>query len=281
MGIACSVVLSAGAAVPAEPGKATPAPAAAPDRKPGFHGLVRLGAKVRGEYGIWEASLLARNEKGKTVPEKAVLEIPSELPILVDRKIVLEDLAAEETALILGREIERDVQSKVSKSGETRGGQDRQIQNARVILAGRDVEANEEYREGRDKSTRWFRTEVKSSGAGLWVKHKDSEYRVTLDRGAALLKRIRGERKLLRPGAMVLVKAEKKAAAKDDEKKDRASGDGGKAAAGDDGKKAAAPVEGKKAGAAEGKAPAKTVYVCTLLVVIDPQSGKVYEAILP
>jgi hypothetical protein len=253
--VAANLALITGPAPSAEK-EAPPPPekeAPSPPKKV-FLGLARLGPAVRGELGVFEATLYSRDEKGKTVNEKAILEVPSELPILVDGKVPIEDLTAGDTAFILGREVDREVQSKSSKSGDVQAGRDRQIQNARAILAGQSVEVNEAYREGRDKSTQWHKTEVKMSGFGLWVKFKDHEYRVTLERTAPILKRTRGERKVLKAGSTFLVKAEE-------------------GEAGADAKKAPAPG---------GKAAAKTARLtCKLVVLIDTQQGKVYEAVLP
>ena len=101
---------------PPPPKKEAPSPP-----KKVFHGLARLGPAVRGEPGVFEATLYSRDEKGKTATEKAILEVPAELPILFDGKRLIEDLTAGDTAFVLGREVERDVQTKSSKTGEVQG----------------------------------------------------------------------------------------------------------------------------------------------------------------
>jgi hypothetical protein len=193
----------------AEPAEA-PEPAA---RSSGdFYHWGKLGIPVSGTEDFVVLSYTYLDEKKKKVSEKTMVQISESADLCADQQIRLEDLKESESVYILGKRVERDVPSRRGGAGGAGGaggnsrGKDYQIQAARVILAGEDLDVNLRFEDPKDKSIKWHKAVVTKSSAGLSVRYENNEHRVTLETGAPILRRVKCEKKLFKSGRYVLVK---------------------------------------------------------------------------
>lgn len=185
------------------------APAPAPKAGGSFHHWGKLGVPVPGTEGFVVLSYTHLDDKGKKVSEKTMVQVSENADLLADQQIRLEDLKESESVYIFGKRVERDVPSRRTGGagglGGNSRGKDYQIQAARVILAGENLDVNLRFEDPKDKSVKWHKAVVTRSTAGLSVRCENNEHRVTLETGAPVLRRVKCDQKLFRSGRYVLV----------------------------------------------------------------------------
>lgn len=186
-------------------------------KKADLRHIAKLGSPVRGSDGFFAVTYYYTDEKGKRKSKKAFVKIDDKVSVYVDRQSRIEDLEPGKTAHVFGRVVEREVHDRDGGKGGgglsgSHRGKDRQIQNARVILSGDELETNPAFKDPKDKAVKWVQATVSMSNVGLWVKREGEEYRVTLLRRAPILRRTKAsasERKLLKSGRYVHLIAKK------------------------------------------------------------------------
>jgi hypothetical protein len=232
----------------------------------------KLGSPVKGVEGVFEFTYYVKDEKGKQKSMSAQVKVDEALKPWVDRRVKAEQLAEGESLYILGRQVAHEVQGGGrggggggggggGLGGGNYGGRDRQIQNALILLAGKELEVNKKYKDPKDAEAKWLQAVVTSQKGGLWVKLSEEPHKVVLSRTATVLKRMEGDKKLLKKGVYVHVR----------------------------GKKLDAPAEGEAAAdgkAANGKAKdskgEKESFEAERVVVLDPALvNTVYPALFP
>jgi hypothetical protein len=213
-------------------------------------GWGRLGSLVTGTKDIYKLTCYQRNKKGQLDSVKTLVQIPGDAELCADLSIRLEDLVVGEPVWILGRNMTYDIPSRRGGGlGGTSRGKDRQLQNAQVLLAGKDIQVNQQYRDPKDSSIKWHKATVTKSTAGLWVESEGEKFRVTLEPSAPILRRSECDRKLVKAGAHVHAV----------------------------GKETVLPPEVNKKNVTE-----STVYKCRRVVVLDPRYVKtIYAAVFP
>ena len=183
-------------------------------------GWGRLGSLVTGTKDLYKLTLYQKNKKGQLESVKTLVQIPGDAELCVDQSIRLEDLVAGEPVWILGRNMTYDIPSRRGGGlGGTSSGKDRQLQNAQVLLAGKEIQVNQQYRDPKDSSVKWHRATVTKSTGGLSVESEGEKFRVTLEPSAPILRRSECDRKLVKSGAYVYVAGKQTALPPDMNKK--------------------------------------------------------------
>lgn len=167
----------------------------------------KLGKAVKDAEGFWELASYGTDAKGRRTTEKVLIEIAESTQLFADSPIRLEDLKSGDEIWLFGKAVQRDVLSK--RGAKDRRGTDRVIQAVRAILAGEGLSVNQSFADPKDPSFRWLKATVSDSSAGLRVHYQGQEYRVTLEKDAALLRRSDCPRKALKSGVYVQVFGEK------------------------------------------------------------------------
>ena len=189
-------------------------------QRPDIETVASLKKPVDKGSDVWEISYAKPDRKGRLRKTKARLEIPHDVAFYRDRQIRLRDLSVEEEIWVFGRPVEREVADRDGsglggggRGGGGRGGgaggaggiggagnrpprKDRQIQAARFILVGDDIEAPERYRNKKAPGFRWVRAEVEAVHGGLWVKYEGESYRVAMEKRHSVLRRTKIDRPL-------------------------------------------------------------------------------------
>ncbi|MEM7234247.1 MAG: hypothetical protein AAF517_18865 [Planctomycetota bacterium] len=177
----------------------------------------KLGKAIKGSDGFYEITYyVSPGPKKKPKPVKAFVKIAEDCTVFHDRAIKVEQIKAGSNLHIFGKPVERDVPNR-GGGGVNRGGTDRQIQNAQVVLCG-DTESfdiDERYKHPKLDDMKWLKAEAEQSKGGLSVKFGLSPYRVVLGKRSPVLLRqkvkrtVKLDKKLLRSGAMIRIFANK------------------------------------------------------------------------
>lgn len=231
--------------------KKSPEAARSPGMSSGdLDGWGRLGSLLTGTKDFHKLTIYQKNKKGQLESVKTLVQVPEDAALHADQPIRLEDLTVGEGVWILGRNMTYDIPSRrgAGLGGSSRG-KDRQLQNAQVLLAGKEIQVNQQYRDPKDSGVKWHRATVTKSTAGLWVESEGEKFRVTLEPSAPILRRAQCDRKLLKSGVHVHVA----------------------------GKETALPPDLNKKNVTEG-----TAYKARRVVILDPRYIKtVYAAVFP
>ncbi len=161
----------------------------------------QLGKLVKGSADFYELTYYKKTGEGrkaKVTKTKAFLKIPAETLLYEDIRIRLGQLKENEDVVIFGKHVSRDVPDQ---TGRGRRGVDSQIQNASVVLSGElhgRLPFNRQFSDPRRSGHKWCEAKVTKSGGGLAVDYEGINSRVTMARGAPILKRMKANRKRLR-----------------------------------------------------------------------------------
>ena len=158
-----------------------------------------LGKPIKGSdfYEITYYKKTGSGRKAKVKKTKAFLEVTSKSVIYRDARIGIGQLEPEQDVRIFGKPVSRQVPGGGGRGGGrggggAGGGVDSQIQNARVVLSG-DVHNNlpfdKEFVDPKARGYKWLEAKVTKSGGGLWVTSLGTDNRVTMAKGAPILKR--------------------------------------------------------------------------------------------
>ena len=171
----------------------------------------KLGSNPRGKKEYFEFSYSEIGEKGKPVKKKIWLKVESGTHLYRDVRATLANFKEGEELRIFGKPVERRGYGKRL----------RLIQATRIIIGGEEVEVNESFADPKDKDFKWVTGTVAQTGKALKVNYSGGEYKVTLERRAAIIKRLPGEQKRdVKKNAMVIITANETEEASPDEKKD-------------------------------------------------------------
>ena len=164
-------------------------------------GWGQLGQPVKGSEDFYEITYYKRTGKKtgstgrvKVKKTRAFLKITSKTLLYEDRRIPMEQLKPDEDLRIFGKPVSRQVPNRggVGRGGVGQGGVDSQIQNARVVLSA-DLHGklpfDSEFKDPRYPEHKWLDVQVTKNGGGLWVKSLGVDNRVTMAKGAPILKR--------------------------------------------------------------------------------------------
>lgn len=136
--------------------------------------------------------------KVKVKKTKAFLKVTSKTLIYQDTRVPIAGLKASEDVRIFGKPVSRRVPDR---GGAGRGGVDSQIQNARVVLSGdlhNRLPFNKEFYDPAAPGLKWIDAQITKTGGGLWAKTVGVDNRVTMAKGAPILKRAKVNSKRLK-----------------------------------------------------------------------------------
>lgn len=176
-------------------------------------GWGRLGAPRGKSGGFHSFTLYRKDERGKTRSLKMLVQIPDDVELLIDRQVRVGDIKKGEELVVFGRPEEFQVESRRGVQRGRGKDKDRQIQNSQIVVAGEHVAVNEDYQDVRDAKLKWCRGAAATDGAkGIWMDFEGEEHRVSLAKGAPLLRRRKPSaklaRKLLKKGVYFWIEAE-------------------------------------------------------------------------
>jgi len=163
-----------------------------------------LGAAAKGMPDLYEFTYLDTSGK-KRAKKKVWLKIdPSSASLVADR--VFPDMSAfkeGDSLKVFAKPFETEGQGPQGYTGKYR-----QLQAARIIIGGKKVEVNDEFKDAKDEKFKWCDVAITKPGPSPTVEFDAAEYRVNPDKGAAIVKREDADpKKDVKKGAMIWVKA--------------------------------------------------------------------------
>ncbi|MBN1443457.1 MAG: hypothetical protein JXA90_12175, partial [Planctomycetes bacterium] len=148
---------------------------------------------------LCEISYRKKDSRGRPQLTKAFLRIPKDIVRLKDQRVIkLTDLEPDETIKIFGRPAVYRVPHRGGVGGGVlTDGQDRQIQNAKAALAGKEghIEVNKAFKDKQDPKLEWVDAQVEDTGGGLTVLYQGASYRVAMAKNAPIIRRGKAESK--------------------------------------------------------------------------------------
>ncbi len=167
--------------------------------------LGTLGALAKGSADLYEFTYTAPAEgKKKGATKKAWLKLDSGSKIFVDRPVPLTEFKEADSLTIFCKPFD----SEQNNRGGPSGGTFRALQDARIILGGKDQTVNEEFADAKDKNFKWCDATVETPGAAMTVPYGGQSYKVTPNKSAAVLRRDEADlKKDVRKGLRIFVLA--------------------------------------------------------------------------
>jgi hypothetical protein len=179
-----------------------------------------IGALAKGSTDIYEFTYMGKDKDGKKPKQvKGWLKIDSGTVLLADRMVALDAFKEGEELKTFAKPFET---TGAAPGGVT--GKYQSLNAARVVIGGKKVEVNEAYEDAKDKKFQWCDISIEKAGVKPTVTYGGNSYQISLDKGAAVIKREDGDaKKDLRKGAVVAVQASKSEEKPAGEKEDRPS----------------------------------------------------------
>lgn len=164
----------------------------------------KFGGPAKGSGDFYDFSFTSTEGKKKS-NKKVWLKIDSGTTLLCDKAVGVAEFKEGESLMIFGKPMDFESGGKGYSSGK-----EFRIQAARIIIGGKAVTVNDDYKDAKDKGFQWCEGSVEKAGQAITVQYQGASNRVSIDKGAAILKRGDGDlKKDLRKGALILVKASK------------------------------------------------------------------------
>jgi hypothetical protein len=177
-----------------------------------------IGALAKGSTDIYDFTYIDTEGK-KPAKKKAWLKIDSSSTLLADRALPDMSTFKENDAIMI---FAKPFELETGGRGGGPSGKDRRLQAARVVIGGKKVEVNEEYKDPKDDKFVWCEATIEKAGPSPNVNYSGASYKATLDKGAAVIKRDDGDpKKDLRRNARIYVQASKGDEKPAGEKEDR------------------------------------------------------------
>jgi hypothetical protein len=179
--------------------------------------LGTLGGPAKGSVEFYELTYQGKDAKKKNVKKVVWLKIDSGTKLLVDRMVGCESFKENDELKVFAKPRESQAGGKAGLDEV-----DRRLQAARVVLGGKERTVNESFSDAKDKDFAWCDVSIEKPGGSPTVRYESASYKMTLDKGAAVLRRDDADmKKDIRKGARILVQGTEVAEKPTGEKEDR------------------------------------------------------------